>query len=388
MPWKIHKWPRRDGYRVVNTDTGHVLSSYPMTWAEARKQLRAVHRKEGLEMPRVRRAPPARHVRGGRAPSSFAQFSRAQQVASEPERTSEQVRREGLTEQQRSAEDAQVAAKRAADEQQVTDMRAQELAAANAARLSKNDELKAYIARKSQEEEAQRAASQGKSGFLTTLAQKAAQFTGALTSTSMPPNVKKLLDEVGGETITSLYAARAPIAKALEGALSLLAAGKWEGAKSAGGFDQVYHLRLIINGKYTLEKVERVSFTRGVGEPSETCKVPLEMPDPSGRSRWLPVTITIREFYAHAEDVMGAQKFYGYDAFQNNCQSFVSTVLRANGLQTPTVRAFIVQDAETLMKNTPEYLSHFSRALTNVGNIVNRTLQGGSRRAQLYEITT
>ena len=390
--WQIQKWPGHDGFRVVHRASGASHSLAPVPYEDAREQLRLLHKAHQLPAPRVRKQPPKRyaHVGGGsRATSAYAKhleqvkqanaqenFLREQRAALEAER------RAKLTPEQRRVLERKEELARWADIRKQREKVAANQAAADAARKSGSQALKEELAKKTADENAARAAPKD-AGFFTNIVNKLANATGAATSTSMPPNVKKILGEIGNEEITSMYAARAPVAAALEGALSLLAAGKWEGAKAAGGFDKVYHLRLIINGKYTLEKVERVSLTRGVGEPSETCKIPLEQPDPSGQARYLPVKITIGELYSHAQDVMGEQRFYAYDAFTNNCQAFVATVLQANGLLTPTVRAFVVQDAETLLKHTPEYLSGVARTLTNVGNIANRAIQGGAmaRRA-------
>ena len=72
---------------------------------------------------------------------------------------------------------------------------------------------------------------------------------------------------------------------------------------------------------------------------------------------------------------MGAN-FYTYNAFKNNCQNFVISVLDANGLTTPDVRAFVFQPVEELLKEQPEWTEDFSKSITNLGSITDRVFQG------------
>lgn len=356
---EVVPYPRRRGlYAVVHPASGTVLTgATPLTKTAAVRFAREV-----ASHPAMIRGGARAAVRGGKL--TYADRMADAMARGEANKKMTPFQKAQQEREAYLASDRQ----RSYDTRQMQDARAKAVASTAA-------EVAATGARQAAE-----AQERGPGGTAAQAANAVASFTSGATNKGIPPNVADLLRQVGDERITSLYAARAPVAGALEGALSLLSAGTWSGAKSAGGFDKIYHLRLIINGKYTLEKVERVSFTRGVGEKSETFKIALDTRVYNDASktayRTVPLNVSIAEFYRNGAAAMG-ERFYTYDAFTNNCQAFVATLLSANGLLTPEARAWIVQDAETLLKNTPAYLSGIARTLTNLGNISNAALQGG-----------
>ena len=75
------------------------------------------------------------------------------------------------------------------------------------------------------------------------------------------------------------------------------------------------------------------------------------------------------------------QSFYGegyfkYDAFRDNCQAFINSILTANELNTPRIHAFVLQDTASIVKGLPDYVSPFARLTTNIAGLADRAIQG------------
>ena len=76
----------------------------------------------------------------------------------------------------------------------------------------------------------------------------------------------------------------------------------------------------------------------------------------------------------NAKQIMG-DKFYYYSAFHNNCQDFVSALLKGSGLQRPDLEAFIKQPIEQLVQNIP-ITDRIARGITDLGGVFNVALEG------------
>ena len=90
----------------------------------------------------------------------------------------------------------------------------------------------------------------------------------------------------------------------------------------------------------------------------------------------IPLTELIKE---HIE-IMGNETYYGYDAFNNNCQNFLKNMLVvASNLADRPIPAkvkdealkFIFQDISALIKDLPDYQKRIANILTNLGATVN-----------------
>jgi hypothetical protein len=146
--------------------------------------------------------------------------------------------------------------------------------------------------------------------------------------------------------------------------MDLISAGEFGKAKSKLGIDNFFHLGLIINGSYFLEKNETVN-QRSPSNPAgeEKINVPINK------------NITIDEFIENASKKFGNKYWSDYDALRNNCQNWVAMTLKANGLYSSSVASFTNQNAERLIKELPEYTSHVSNAITDTASIINRIIQ-------------
>lgn len=175
---------------------------------------------------------------------------------------------------------------------------------------------------------------------------------------------KGFLKQHGQEEITSLQVGRVPISKAVNLGMDLLTGGAFEKAKKDLSVDNFFHLFIVLNHKYVIEKNQDVNQKPHVAYPNEeTMDVPLNE------------SITIEQLIETASKG-NEQKFWlDYNPLQNNCQQWVSLVLRKNGLDSSSVSAFVNQDMKKLLERLPGYTSHVGKAITDVASVINRILQ-------------
>jgi len=176
------------------------------------------------------------------------------------------------------------------------------------------------------------------------------------TAGKLSPKIRKLLEQVGDEKITSIKLFRKPI--------SLSSFAKFIGALKGTAYDSLLHLGLILNNKYLLDKQEVIHFERGVPSGAETLDVEVDK------------DITINQLLEKTRQKMGDNAFTSYSSRRNNCQDFVQAVLSANGLSSPIYTKFIKQDTESIFKNLPSYAEKLSDFVTGAQRVVERVVQG------------
>jgi len=128
----------------------------------------------------------------------------------------------------------------------------------------------------------------------------------------LSPKARELLERIKDEPINSLLIVRTPISSYINKALQLLSGGTWESAVKKANYDQLFHLALLINGKYTLEKNEVPSLTQG--SPIQSNSQTMQISGPS--------QLTIGQLINNTLQKIGAARFSNYDAKNLNCQDF------------------------------------------------------------------
>lgn len=170
------------------------------------------------------------------------------------------------------------------------------------------------------------------------------------------------LKKHGDEDIETLVVRRAPVAEWINAALNAISLGTWNRSRAQYDYDKLYHLSLIINGRYAVQRLSRVSITlKDADSPgSETMNVPLPT---------FGEPLTIYQMLYTTLKRVGSDTFFKYDSFRNNCQNFVFNMLVANNLMTPQLQAFILQPLDKLLEQQPGYLSKVAKTVTNIGHI-------------------
>ena len=195
--------------------------------------------------------------------------------------------------------------------------------------------------------------------------------------TGMPPNAQATLDQYALWTVTGLVVRRDPVQKALSTVMNLVSLGAWNRARAQYGFDDVFHLGLLID----LEAPDRSARARVLAEKNEV--INLGTPKPvQERTQELRIPpprppVTLGDFWAKAAAAKGPS-FYLYDAFHNNCQDFVLGLLHANGAATDEAEKFVKQRLEQVIAQQPSWLGKVANAVTNLGARVDRIKQGGT----------
>lgn len=187
------------------------------------------------------------------------------------------------------------------------------------------------------------------------------------SGTAMPPKIQNFLKAHGEEKITSLKVGRTPISKYLDLVLDAMSAGKYNQVKKKLAYDKFFHLYVIINDKYVLEKNELFN-QRSYSPNSEEQTININV----GKD------IDINEFMKKASEGDEKAFYRDYDAFGGaNCQNMVIRLLSKNGLLTSEARKFIMQDLGTVAKEIKP-TAETAKNITNIGSLLNRLLQIGS----------
>lgn len=182
----------------------------------------------------------------------------------------------------------------------------------------------------------------------------------------LPPSARRLLEQIGDLPITTMQIIRTPIESYINKALNLLSLNKWDQVVKNIGYDQLFHLTLFINNKYVFEKNEVINLAQSnpiKSNISETMNVNFK-------------PTTIGQLIEDTRKLMGDQLFTSYNAKTNNCQNFISSILKANGSLTPELNTFINQNAEEIFKRLPQYVDKFATTITDIAARADRLLKG------------
>lgn len=182
----------------------------------------------------------------------------------------------------------------------------------------------------------------------------------------IPVKVSNWLKANQNVEVKTLQVGRTPLKQWVNTALNIISAGQWNKVKKEVGYDKMFHLYLIINGKFLIEKNEVFNvknYSPSSGE--EKIEIPVAKP------------ITIGEMFSR---VTNLENFYSnYDAFKNNCQDAVMYLLQQNNQSfnvTADVKRFIKQDVSSLLQNQKIRESTKTiKTITNIGATMNKLLQ-------------
>ncbi len=183
-----------------------------------------------------------------------------------------------------------------------------------------------------------------------------------------PKQVQKYITP---ESITSLNIGRYPISSYLTKALDLVSLGGFSALKNKLGYDDLFHLFFIINGKYKLERnhlTSMVPYTRSDKEEQ--------------KSVTLPKPITIAEFLNNGAAKIGPN-LQRYSADSNNCQRFVLQMLQANNIPSSGVKTFVLQDVKSLFEQLPSFVKTIANKVTDTAHLAEKTyneITGNGRR--------
>jgi len=174
--------------------------------------------------------------------------------------------------------------------------------------------------------------------------------------------VKNFLKEHGNDKITSLELGRTPINSAIEKVLNTLSGGSFEEAKRKEGHDKFYHLFLIVNGKYKIEKNQNLNITDYTKSPDEENE---QIPEITNA--------TINEFFQNCIDKIGDDNFFGnYSALNQNCQWLLKNLLNANGITSGD--DFIYQDVKNVREAVGGVTEYIANQTTDLASGIDKLI--------------
>eukprot|EP00581_Thalassiosira_minuscula_P012280 CAMPEP_0183718128 /NCGR_PEP_ID=MMETSP0737-20130205/11469_1 /TAXON_ID=385413 /ORGANISM="Thalassiosira miniscula, Strain CCMP1093" /LENGTH=330 /DNA_ID=CAMNT_0025947625 /DNA_START=43 /DNA_END=1035 /DNA_ORIENTATION=- len=189
----------------------------------------------------------------------------------------------------------------------------------------------------------------------------------------LPKTVSDLLRQIKAnreETIERMVVVRTPVQSYVGKLMQVVSLGKYNDVLSESSYDQMFHLSLLINGRYVLQKNEVISLSDS-GGPSHIGKesgvMAVKIP-PSGALKY---TVLLDRTKKH----MGPSDFTNYCAKTNNCQDFILAILESNGLAYPHLLSFIKQDSKTIFDQLPSHTKVVARALTDVAAVGNKVVE-------------
>jgi hypothetical protein len=189
----------------------------------------------------------------------------------------------------------------------------------------------------------------------------------------------RMLKQYGDGIITKMVLYKKPLSDYLPIVLNAVSLGKWNQLQKKYGIDKFFHLSLICTVKgeqLNIEKNEVISITKGVptGEGVESQEVPLQ-----GKS------FTLNQMMEKARADAGDKTYFTYSALGgNNCQNFLSYLLRGQGLYDDNASAFIFQDVEDMVAELPDYVKKFAQGTTDLASTFNKLTGQGEKKGGRY----
>lgn len=179
-----------------------------------------------------------------------------------------------------------------------------------------------------------------------------------------PPAVRKYLEAHKDHPVTMLSVCRVPIHSAIDKALEWMTLGEWGKAKKRKGFDEMFHLYLLIGMGDHSALTERNQVVRLENAPeghlAEGDCVPVRVKP----------GMTLGSLFAKGE---GGPDWWVYDPIERNCQDYVSDLLQGSGVMTPELKKFIKQDTADLL---PGFIHQFARKITDVAAAADILIKG------------
>ena len=185
-----------------------------------------------------------------------------------------------------------------------------------------------------------------------------------------PPAERKIISDEGEIIIKEIIVYREPLESKVNALVNLISSGKFDEVKKKYGYDEMYHLFMVVK----LDNDVRILI-----EKNEVINIHLN-PSIKVTAQSMPVAlnnkkISFKQFLDNGQNYMG-DKYFKYDAFTNNCQNYISSLLKSNGLDNPTVNSFVVQDLGGLTRDMGKTNSDIFRGITDLAAKFNILAKG------------
>jgi hypothetical protein len=184
---------------------------------------------------------------------------------------------------------------------------------------------------------------------------------------------RRTLEAFGDATITGITLSRAPIPSFFRKVINTISFGKFEEALKRYGYDRIFHLSMLVDvekagvhRRIVIEKNAVININTAIrNEPdAEYLRIPVTMP------------VTLSTLMNKTQALMG-NMFFPYDAFHNNCQDFIKSILQANGLLNQSALSWLYQNMSEVRKEISGVTRAITNGITHVGAVADRILGNG-----------
>ena len=191
------------------------------------------------------------------------------------------------------------------------------------------------------------------------------------------PKIRKFLKDHGDDIITRIQVGRAPVESLVKKFVNAITFGSLEKMIKEKGYDDVFHLFVFIDIKNNQNKTMTIQL-----EKNEVINL-IQNPKPPKNSNYMGVSfpegITLNELLNGCEARMGKERYFKYDAFNNNCQVYILNLIQSLGngeYMTPELNNFIYQDTATLEREASGWSKKLMRGTTNIASLANTVIEG------------
>ena len=200
-----------------------------------------------------------------------------------------------------------------------------------------------------------------------------------------PNSAKKTMETLGDLPVESAEIVRTPISKVLSKFINLLSAGKFEQASKDAGYDNLFHLQLVLNVRSTNGQMKKVAIQK-----TERVQVDGSLTGVTAETEYLSVSIgnkkfTPNEMLEKTRKRIGDRDFFGYDSFKNNCQNFILNLLKSEGLAGTKETKFLYQDTKAIADKIPSLSKKIMNFTTDAGNVFSKVLGFGRAYGYGYD---
>jgi hypothetical protein len=187
----------------------------------------------------------------------------------------------------------------------------------------------------------------------------------ALKLEKFPIAAKKLLDKVGSEPVFKITIFRKPLGGILTKTLNKLTKGALDNFLKTAPYDKFFHLGIIINDKYLMDKQDSFTFKKvNAKKFLKTKGMEIRVPEVNYEG------LTIKDLVDKTKAKMGEKKFFGYEPLKNNCQDFIIALL--DSINAKFDRNFVKQKVEQLAKTVPTWKQKIAEFLVAIPRTAKR----------------
>ena len=199
---------------------------------------------------------------------------------------------------------------------------------------------------------------------------------------SFSNKIINILEKYGDMKIKSIRIGRRPINSLVEKAFNIISLGKWDKLRAQFPYDKLFHLFLIL----TMEDGTVISFEKNsivtMTVNDERCSmkdvdcIELEYPADS---------ITLNTLAKKPLERIGKEKYFIYHPFDQNCQIFISEILKTFNLYNKKAETFVYQDLSEIVEKLPWYVKYIAKAVTDIDATISKVTGAGKKNCGCHK---